>query len=295
MKDLISLKYPEHDPSIDVLDHGFVRLVDCMPSRIPDAEETADHAIAEAARCCYKRGTKSIRDDKMLIRYLMRHNHTSPLEMIELKFHVKLPIFVARQWIRHRTANVNEMSGRYSEMPEEFYIPEVNNLRTQSKINTQGSDGTIDAEKAQIIIDQFTAECEGDFKLYREFLDNDVVREQARMVIPLNTYTEWYWKIDLHNLMHFLDLRCDSHAQQEIRVYADAILELIKPLVPWTIEAWQDYSAYRNGLILTGFEVAQLRRIISEKQLPAGKIDVDNQLEQMEWKNKAKKLGFLAD
>ena len=295
MKDLISLKYPEHDPSIDVLDHGFVRLVDCMPSRIPDAEETADHAIAEAARCCYKRGTKSIRDDKMLIRYLMRHNHTSPLEMIELKFHIKLPIFVARQWIRHRTANVNEMSGRYSEMPEEFYIPEVNNLRTQSKINTQGSDGTIDAEKAQTIIDQFTAECESDFKLYREFLDNGVVREQARMVIPLNTYTEWYWKIDLHNLMHFLDLRCDSHAQQEIRVYADAILELIKPLVPWTIEAWQDYSAYRNGLMLTGFEVAQLRRIISEKQLPAGKIDVDNQLEQMEWKNKAKKLGFLAE
>jgi thymidylate synthase (FAD) len=187
------------------------------------------------------------------------------------------------------------MSGRYSEMPEEFNIPEVNNLRTQSKINTQGSDGTIDAEKAQTIIDQFTAECEGDFKLYREFLDNGVVREQARMVIPLNTYTEWYWKIDLHNLMHFLDLRCDSHAQQEIRVYADAILELIKPLVPWTIEAWQDYSAYRNGLMLTGFEVAQLRRIISEKQLPAGKIDVDNQLEQMEWKNKAKKLGFLAE
>ena len=295
MKDLISLKYPEHDPSIDVLDHGFVRLVDCMPSRIPDAEETADHAIAEAARCCYKRGTKSIRDDKMLIRYLMRHNHTSPLEMIELKFHIKLPIFVARQWIRHRTANVNEMSGRYSEMPEEFYIPEVNNLRTQSKINTQGSDGTIDAEKAQTIVDQFTAECESDFKLYREFLNNGVVREQARMVIPLNTYTEWYWKIDLHNLMHFLDLRCDSHAQQEIRVYADAILELIKPLVPWTIEAWQDYSAYRNGLMLTGFEVAQLRRIISKKQLPAGKIDVDNQLEQMEWKKKAKKLGFITE
>lgn len=293
MKDLISLKYPDREPSIDVLDHGFVRLVDCMPSRIPDAEETADHAIAEAARCCYKRGTKSIRDDNMLIRYLMRHNHTSPLEMIEFKFHIKLPIFIARQWIRHRTANVNEMSGRYSEMPEEYYIPEVDNLRTQSTINTQGSEGTVDAEKARAIIGQFAAECEGDFKLYREFLDNGVVREQARMVIPLNTYTEWYWKIDLHNLLHFLDLRCDSHAQQEIRVYADAILELIRPLVPWTIEAWQDYSAYRNGLMLTSFEVAQLRKIISEKQLSAGDIDVDNKLEQIEWKNKAKKLGFV--
>ena len=292
MKDLISLKYPEHDPSIDVLDHGFVRLVDCMPSRIPDAEETADHAIAEAARCCYQRGTKSIRDDKMLIRYLMRHNHTSPLEMIELKFHIKLPIFVARQWIRHRTANVNEMSGRYSEMPEEFYIPEVSNLRTQSKINTQGSDGTIDAEKAQTIIDQFTAECEGDFKLYREFLDNGVVREQARMVIPLNTYTEWYWKIDLHNLLHFLDLRCDSHAQQEIRVYADAILELIRPLVPWTLDAWQDYSPYRNGLMLTGFEVDALRKIISKSQIPLEDIEVDSKLEKIEWRKKAKDLGF---
>ena len=295
MKDLISLKYPDREPSIDVLNHGFVRLVDCMPSRIPDNEESADHAIAEAARCSYKRGTKTVRDDEMLIRYLMRHNHTSPLEMIEFKFHIKIPIFVARQWIRHRTANVNEMSGRYSEMPEEFYIPEINNLRTQSKVNTQGSEGTVVAEKAQTIVNQFTAECEGDFKLYREFLDSGVVREQARMVIPLNTYTEWYWKIDLHNLLHFLDLRCDSHAQQEIRVYADAVLELIRPLVPWTLDAWQDYSPYRNGLMLTGFEVAQLHKIISENQLAPGKIDVVNKLEQMEWKNKAIKLGFLTE
>jgi thymidylate synthase (FAD) len=293
MKDLISLKYPSGEPSIDILDHGFVRLVDCMPSRIPDVEESADHAIAEAARCSYKRGTKSVRDDKMLIRYLMRHNHTSPLEMIEFKFHIKLPIFVARQAIRHRTASVNEMSGRYSEMPEEFYIPQTNNLRTQSEVNKQGSEGSIDATQAQAIIDQFTVNCKGAFQLYREFLNSGVAREQARMVIPLNTYTEWYWKIDLHNLLHFLDLRCDPHAQQEIRVYADAILDLIRPLVPWTIEAWQDYSPYRNGLMLTGFEVAQLRRIITENQLTAGKIDVDNKLEQLEWKNKAEKLGFI--
>ena len=295
MKDLISLKYAEREPSIEVLDRGFVRLVDCMPSRIPDAEESADHAIAEAARCCYKRGTKSIRDDKMLIRYLMRHNHTSPLEMIEFKFHIKLPIFVARQAIRHRTANVNEMSGRYSEMPEEYYIPDTDNLRTQSEINKQGSEGHIDPGEAKDCIDQFTEQSASSFQSYRSFLDKGIAREQARMVVPLNTYTEWYWKIDLHNLLHFLDLRCDPHAQWEIQQYADAILELIKPLVPWTIDAWQDYSAYRNGLMLTGFEVAQLQRIIAEKKLPAGKIDVDNQLEQMEWKNKAKKLGFITE
>ena len=292
MKDLISLKYGDREPTINVLDQGFVRLVDCMPGRIPDAEESADHAIAEAARCSYKRGTKTIRDDKMLIRYLMRHNHTSPLEMIEFKFHVKLPIFVARQWIRHRTASVNEMSGRYSEMPEEFYTPQPDNLRTQSQLNKQGSEGAIDAAQAQAILDQFTSNCQGAFTLYRQFLENGVAREQARMVVPLNTYTEWYWKIDLHNLLHFLDLRCDSHAQWEIRVYADAILELIKPLVPWTLEAWQDYSPYRDGLMLTGFEVAQLRKVIAEANLPAGDINVDNKLEQLEWKAKARKLGF---
>lgn len=292
MKDLLTLKFGDKEPVINVLNQGFVRMVDCMPSRVPDNEESADYAIAEAARCSYKRGTKTIRDDKMLIRYLMRHDHTSPLEMIEFKFHVKLPIFVARQWIRHRTANVNEMSGRYSEMPEEFYVPRADNVRTQSKINTQGSEGTIDAEEAKAIIDSFTTECQGAFKLYRDFLDKGLVREQARMVIPLSTYTEWYWKIDLHNLLHFLNLRCDSHAQQEIRVYADAILELIKPIVPWTLEAWEDYSAYRKGLMLSGFEVKAIRQALLSNPLPAADIDVENKLEQIEWKQKAKKLGF---
>ncbi len=294
MKNLLSLKYADREPLINVLDHGFVRLVDCMPSCIPDTEESADYAIAEAARCCYKRGTKSIRDDKTLIRYLMRHNHTSPLEMIEFKFHIKMPIFVARQAIRHRTANVNEMSGRYSEMPEEFYIPREDNVRTQSKINTQGSEGTVDSEQAQTIIEQFTANCQGSFTLYRELLEKGVVREQARMVIPLSTYTEWYWKIDLHNLLHFLDLRCDTHAQWEIREYADAILELIKPLVPWTLKAWQDYSPYRNGLMLTGFEVEKLKQIISRSGLTIEDIEVDSKIERLEWRNKAKDLGFTA-
>ena len=292
MKDLISLKYADREPVINVLDQGFVRLVDCMPGRIPDAEESADHAIAEAARCSYKRGTKTIRDDKLLIRYLMRHNHTSPLEMIEFKFHVKLPIFIARQWIRHRTANVNEMSGRYSEMPEEFYTPQIDNLRTQSQLNRQGSEGSIDVAQAQAILDQFTANCQGAFEVYSELLESGVAREQARMVVPLNTYTEWYWKIDLHNLLHFLDLRCDSHAQWEIQEYGNAVLELIRPLVPWTLEAWEDYSPYRKGLMLTGFEVAQLRKVISNANLSAGDIDVENKLEQIEWKDKAQKLGF---
>ncbi|MHC5082640.1 MAG: FAD-dependent thymidylate synthase [Planctomycetota bacterium] len=292
MKNLLSLKYADRQPLIDVLDHGFVRLVDCMPGCIPDSEESADYAIAEAARCCYKRGTKSIRDDKMLIRYLMRHNHTSPLEMIEFKFHIKMPIFVARQAIRHRTANVNEMSGRYSEMPEEVYLPRVDNLRTQSTINTQGSEGTIGTEQAQTILDQLGASCQGSFQLYRDCLAKGLVREQARMVIPLTTYTEWYWKIDLHNLLHFLDLRCDEHAQWEIRKYADAILELIKPLVPWTLEAWQDYSPYRDGLMLTGFEVEKLRQIISENDLDLEDIEVDSKIEKLEWREKAKGLGF---
>jgi thymidylate synthase (FAD) len=295
MKDLISLNYGDREPVINVLDNGFVRLVDCMPSRVPDGEVSADYAIAEAARCSYKRGTKSMRDDKTLIRYLMRHNHTSPLEMIDFKFHVKLPIFVARQWIRHRTASVNEMSGRYSEMPEEYYIPEAGNVRTQSKINTQGSEGTIDVEEANAIIDTFTTACEGSFKLYRQFLDKGLVREQARMVIPLSTYTEWYWKINLHNLLHFLDLRCDSHAQQEIRVYADAMLELIRPIVPWTLEAWEDYSAYRKGLMLTGFEVEAIRKAVASGKLKALAIGAENKLEQHEWKQKAAKLGFVVD
>lgn len=295
MKDLLTQIYGDREPVLNVLNEGFVRLVDCMPSRVPDGEESADYAIAEAARCSYKRGTKTVRDDKALIRYLMRHNHTSPLEMIEFKFHIKLPIFVARQWIRHRTASVNEMSGRYSEMPEDYYIPERGNLRTQSQLNRQGSDGAIELEQANAIIEQFADSCAGAFELYRGLLDAGLAREQARLVIPLTTYTEWYWKIDLHNLLHFLALRCDHHAQQEIRVYADAVLELIRPIVPWTLEAWQDYNAYRNGMTLTGFEVEAIRKVLSAQGLAAAAIDVDNKLEQLEWTQKARELGFVVE
>ncbi len=282
-------------PGIYCLDHGFVKLVDCMPRLIPDDEESADHAIAEAARCSYQRGTKTVADDKTLIRYLMRHNHTSPLEMVEFKFHVKLPIFVARQMIRHRTASVNELSGRYSEMLEEYYIP--GELRVQSLMNIQGSEGSLSDADTQMTKGLMRLQSEDAFKFYARLLDKGVAREQARVGLPLSTYTEWYWKIDLKNLLHFLDIRCDHHAQKEIQDYGNAILGLIKPIVPWTIEAWEDYSPYRGGMILTRYEVETLRDwIISERandfNFDTEELKVDSKLEKKEWAEKKLKLGF---
>ncbi|MHC4926906.1 MAG: FAD-dependent thymidylate synthase [Planctomycetota bacterium] len=293
MKDLMSVVFSGREPVVNVLDHGFVRLVDCMPRQIHDEETTADHAIAEAARCSYKRGTKTIRDDQQLIRYLMRHLHTSPLEMVEFKFHFKLPIFVARQFIRHRTANVNELSGRYSEIPEEFYVPADDNIRLQSLINTQGSEGAVDTDLAGDLRGKLDDQCKSAFASYHELLKHDVAREQARLVMPLNAYTEWYWKIDLHNLLRFLDLRCDHHAQWEAQQYANATLELIRPIVPWTIEAWEDYSFYRGGVQLTRFEVEAIQKALKDQKIQLGQIDSDNKLEQREWLEKAKKLGFV--
>jgi thymidylate synthase (FAD) len=285
-------------PTINCLDHGFVKLIDCMPRVIPKEEESADHAIAEAARCSYQRGTKTVADDKTLIRYLMRHNHTSPLEMVEFKFHCKMPMFVARQWIRHRTANVNELSGRYSEMPEEYYIPETDNYRNQSVTNTQGSEGYIDESEAVLLMKQMEEICGGSFTQYHEFLKNGLVREQSRMILPLNTYTEWYWKIDLKNLLHFLNLRCDGHAQKEIQVYGNAILDLIKPIVPWTIDAWEDYSPYRGGMMLTKYEVDSFKKAFADDDVTRAIWHyLDNAenisgLEKKEWADKLKKLGF---
>ena len=291
--DIINKKYGSL-PLLKCLDHGFVKLIDCMPREIPENEESADYVIAEAARCSYKRGTKTIREDKALIRYLMRHQHTSPFEMIEFKFHMKLPIFVARQVIRHRVANLNELSGRYSEIPEEYYIPEKNNVRLQDTINIQGSEGIY--EDGEFFNKNLKAHSEDSWNFYRTWLEEGIAREQCRMVLPLNAYTEWYWKMDLKNLLHFLDLRCDSHAQQEIQVYANAILELIKPIVPWTIEAWEDYSPYRGGIMLTKYEIAAIRGAICQTPTEAGisvpNIEELNKLEQKEWKDKAKILGF---
>jgi thymidylate synthase (FAD) len=216
-----------------VLDQGFVSLVDYMGN---------DAAIAQAARCSYGAGTRSISNDRSLIRYLVRHRHTSPLEQMELKFHCRMPIFVARQWVRHRTASLNEVSGRYSVMPLQFYTPDFENFKKQSANNKQGREDVIHHEffienrirsnKArQIVKDNYIND-----------LEHDVARELARIDLPLATYTEWYWKMDLHNLTHFLTLRCDPHAQYEIRAYANVIAGIVKIVAPATYEAWIDYS-----------------------------------------------------
>ncbi len=218
---------------IACLNCGFVRLVDHMGG---------DDAIVQAARVSYGKGTKSVTEDRGLIRYLMRHLHTSPFEMVEFKFHVKLPIFVARQWIRHRTASVNEYSGRYSVMKDEFYVPNPEAIHFQSRKNKQGrSTDDVPAELRAKVLDILSASQRQLYGEYEGMLDADIARELARINLPLSLYTEWYWKIDLHNLFHFLRLRMDDHAQYEIRVYADAIAALIKPIVPFAWEAFEDY------------------------------------------------------
>ncbi len=218
---------------IECLNGGFVRLVDYMGN---------DAAIVQAARVSYGAGTKQVRQDRALIRYLMRHWHTSPFEMVEFKFHVKLPIFVARQWIRHRTANVNEYSGRYSILREEFYVPEPEQVRFQSPTNKQGrADQSLPAEEVAAILDEIVEQQKELYQSYQRLLEKGVARELARINLPVSLYTEWYWKIDLHNLFHFLQLRMDVHAQYEIRVYANAIAEIIKPIVPMAWEAFEDY------------------------------------------------------
>lgn len=219
---------------IKVLDQGFVRLVDYMGS---------DDAIVEAARVSYGQGTKKKREDRGLIRYLLRHQHTTPFEMVEFKFHVKLPIFVARQWIRHRTANVNEYSGRYSVMEDQFYVPPVSEIKHQSTTNRQGRDEReVDPELAKNFVDYLNATHRGLYDEYLKFIDSGIAREIARISLPLSLYTQWYWKIDLHNLFHFLKLRLDQHAQAEIREYASAMAQMVKAIVPVAWEAFEDYQ-----------------------------------------------------
>lgn len=228
-----------------LLDHGFIRVVDTMGD---------DSAIVQAARVSYGKGTKKVNEDRGLIRYLLSHKHTSPFEMCEIKFHVKMPIFVARQWIRHRTANVNEYSGRYSVMNGEFYIPELDQIKGQSATNKQGSDGYLPDEARELFQSRLKELCADADDNYRHALNMDedgepivaagssVSRETARIGLPLNLYTEMYWKIDLHNLLHFLRLRNDPHAQYEIRVYAEAMWDIVKQWVPHTAEAFYDYA-----------------------------------------------------
>ena len=236
-----------------VLDRGFVRVVDYMGD---------DGAIVQAARVSYGKGTKQVREDLGLIRYLLRHRHTTPFEMCEIKYHVKLPIFVARQWIRHRTANVNEYSARYSVLEDEFYMPAAENLALQSQANRQGRDSALADDAAGRVLDLLRADSALAYGHYREMLDeHGLARELARMNLTLNVYTQWYWKIDLHNLLHFLSLRADDHAQYEIRAYAEVMLDTVRRWVPNTYEAFEDYVL--GGAHLSGGGLAVVRRLLA--------------------------------
>lgn len=266
---------------IRVHDHGFVALIDAMPRLVPSGQ-TADAAIVQAARVSYGEGTKKISEDRGLIRYLLRHRHTTPFEMVEFKFHCAMPIFIARQWIRHRTANVNEYSGRYSVMTDRFYHPTQDMVRKQSTVNRQGGDEPIDAATAGDFL-SLLDKAESNYKEYLALTERGVARELARVALPQNIYTEWYWKCDLHNILRFLSLRMDSHAQQEIQDYARAMCALIEPIVPITIEAFRDYEI--DSVRLTRLEIEAIRS-------GAGELKTDNKREQTEWDSKRKILGL---
>jgi len=241
---------------IPILDHGFIRVIDYMGD---------DNAIVQAARVSYGKGTKKVNQDRGLIQYLMRHRHTTPFEMCDIKFHIKMPIFIARQWIRHRTASVNEYSARYSIMANEFYIPRPEDMAAQSKSNMQGRDQVLTPEQSSKLLQLLTEDAERCHKHYEEMINEDaygnvideenpsLARELARMNLTLNFYTEWYWKINLHNLFHFMALRADSHAQYEIQLYAKAMLDIVKEWVPFAYEAFMEYrvnavSFSKNGI-----------------------------------------------
>ncbi len=266
---------------IPVLDHGFIRVIDYMGD---------DSAIVQAARVSYGAGTKKTSQDRNLIAYLMRNRHTTPFEMCEIKFHIKLPIFVARQWIRHRTANVNEYSARYSILGKDFYLPKREHLAAQSKSNKQGREDILNDKEAKRVLDllkQDAAEC---YKHYEEMLNEDIegnvlddsksnlARELARMNLTLNYYTEWYWKIDLHNLFHFLQLRADSHSQYEIRVYAEAMLQIVKQWVPFAYEAFEEYCL--NGAYISRKAILVIKKMISGDSIT----QAESGMSKREWK-----------
>lgn len=265
---------------IRVHDHGLVALVDVMPRLVPRGK-TADFAIVQAARVSYGEGTKQIHEDRGLIRYLARHRHTTPFEMVEFKFHHVMPIFVARQWIRHRTANVNEYSARYSVVPDRFYRPTADYIRRQSQTNRQGGDEPVDAATASEFL-AYLDKSESLYADYQKLLDKGVARELVRIALPASAYTEWYWKIDLHNLLHFLSLRMDPHAQREIRDYATAMFELVRPVVPIAAEAFLDYNL--GSLRLSKLECEAIR---SGEPLRS-----ENKRELAEWEAKKSSLGL---
>ena len=266
--------------ALPVLDHGFIRVVDYMGD---------DTSIVQAARVSYGKGTKKVSTDSGLIKYLMRHWHSTPFEMCEIKYHVKLPIFIARQWIRHRTANVNEYSARYSILDKEFYLPEPNHLAAQSQKNRQGRGDVLKGEQAKKVLDLLKSDAEKTYENYQMMLnqryDGSVIdenkiglaRELARMNLTLNTYTQWYWKTDLLNLMNFLRLRADDHAQYEIRAYADVMLDTVKKWVPITYEAFMDY---RVG----GTEVSAKGKSVIQKLIKGQNITIEeSDLSKREW------------
>jgi thymidylate synthase (FAD) len=250
-----------------VLDHGFVRVIDYMGD---------DAAIVQAARVSYGRGTKKVNEDRALIRYLMRHWHSTPFEMCEIKLHVKLPIFVARQWVRHRTANINEYSARYSILDREFYTPSPDQLASQTTTNRQGRGAVLDQEQATQVLHLLRDDAERSYATYRRLLndpddpDHDanrtgLTRELARIGLSLSTYTQWYWKTDLHNLFGFLRLRADPHAQFEIRAYAEFILDIVRRWVPMSCQAFEDYRM--NAASLSAAEVDVVRQALAGKSL----------------------------
>ena len=248
-------KIPED--AIQCLDKGFVRLVDSMGG---------DEAIVQAARVSYGKGTTKLSQDRGLIRYLMRHRHTTPFEMVEFKFHCKMPIFVARQWVRHRTANINEYSLRYSEARDEFYYPDPEHIQFQSALNKQGRMGDVPGDLKKKVQDYFKEISNRSFEIYSELNTAGVSRELARAILPVNLYTEWYWKNDLHNLLHFVGLRSDSHAQYEIRVFSDAMAESVKAVAPFAWEAYQDYA-------VSGLRFSKIEQGLLEQNLPTRVID----------------------
>jgi thymidylate synthase (FAD) len=249
---------------LPVLDHGFVRVIDYMGD---------DAAVVQAARVSYGRGTRKVSEDQGLINYLMRHRHTTPFEMCEIKYHVKLPIFVARQWIRHRTANVNEYSARYSILDNEFYVPAPEHLATQATANRQGRGQVLEGAAARRVLDLLRNDAERAYAGYAELLNEDgsgipidptrsgLARELARINLSLGFYTQWYWKTDLHNLMHFLSLRADPHAQHEIRAYAEAMLGTLERWVPMTHAAFLEYQM--NAALISATGLAVIRRLVA--------------------------------
>lgn len=290
--DLILHNFGERYPTVKCLDHGSVTLVDLMP-RLSDHDNitTADFAVLEAARISHiknKEEKSSPSKDRGLIRYLMRQKHSSPFEMIEFKWHHKLPIFVARQLVRHRTVSLNEMSGRYSKLPNEFYIPE--SVRQQSKNNKQGSYGSVDPVTAAEFLDYLESAYSDSYSAYEKAIEGKVGNEIARIGLPVALYTEWVWKINLHNLLHFLMLRSDSHAQSEIQVYSNAMLGMVAKLCPLTVEAWEDFDPYRGAVVFSALEMEAMKQR-KNSTLPKLNERATGR-EQDEWLVKANKLGF---